>query len=160
MSDKNNNKINEKVDIDGRTRLYRETVTRIEAERKLRENRNRAMQENKFGNLYDDGSGKGAIIPPPVDINFHEAMKVVEKYKALREKKKTLMGSPKESMESAVAMRGEKYTMAEEELSPKQKEYRAFFDKALKKFGASSPAKMDDGEKKKFFNYVKTNWKG
>jgi hypothetical protein len=157
MSDKN---INEKVDIDGRTRAYRETVMRLESAKKLREQRARAMQENKFGGLYDDGSGKGAVIPAPVDINFHEAMKIVEKYKALRDKKKTLMGSPKESMESAVAMKGEKYTMAEEELSPKQKAYRVFFDKALKKFGASSPAKMDDDKKKKFFDYVKANWKG
>ena len=157
MTDKN---INEKVNIDARTRLYRETVTRLEYDRKLREQRNRAMQENKFGGIYDDGSGRGAIIPAPVDINFHEAMKIVEKYKALREKKKTLMGSPKESMDSAISMKGEKYTMAEEELSPKQKEYRSFFDKALKKFGASSPAKMDDGKKKKFFDYIKSNWKG
>lgn len=157
MSEEN---INEKVGIDGRTRAYRETVMRLEHSRKLREQRNRAMQENKFGGLYDDGSGKGAIVPAPVDINFHEAMKIVEKYKALREKKKTLMGSPKESMEAAVAMKGEKYTMSEEELSDKQKAYRAFFNKALKKFGASSPAKMDDGKKKKFFDYIKANWKG
>lgn len=51
-------------------------------------------------------------------------------------------------------------TLDEEELSKKQKEYRAFFDKALKKFGASSPAKMDDAKKKEFFSYVKANWKG
>lgn len=152
--------INEKVDIDGRTRAYRETVLRLEQSRKLREARGRAVQENRFGGIYDDGSGKGAIVPAPVDINFHEAMKIVEKYKALREKKKTLMGSPKQSMESAVAMKAGKYTMSEEELSPKQKEYRAFFNKALKKFGKDSPASMDDGEKKKFFDYVKANWKG
>ena len=48
----------------------------------------------------------------------------------------------------------------EEELSPKQKAYRAFFEKALKKFGKKSPADMDDGQKKKFFAYVKSNWKG
>ena len=78
MSEEN---INEKVGIDGRTRAYRETVVRLEHSRKLREQRNRAMQENKFGGLYDDGSGKGAIVPAPVDINFHEAMKIVEKYR-------------------------------------------------------------------------------
>jgi hypothetical protein len=120
----------------------------------------KSMKENKFNGLYDDGSGNGAYIPEPVDYTYTEAMKVVEKYKQLREKKKTLMGSPKESLESAVEMKNEKYAMAEEELSPKQKAYRAFFDKALKKFGASSPAKMDDGKKKKFFDYVKANWKG
>lgn len=157
MSEEN---LNEKVDIDGRTRVYRETVTRLDTARKLREQRLKAMKENKFSGLYDDGSGNGAFVPEPIDFTFNEAMKVVEKYKEMREKKKTLMGSPKESLESAVEMKNEKYAMAEEELSPKQKAYRAFFDKALKKFGASSPAKMDDGKKKKFFDYVKANWKG
>jgi len=45
-------------------------------------------------------------------------------------------------------------------LSPGQKKYRAFFKSALSKFGKSSPEKMNDAEKKKFFNYVKSNWKG
>lgn len=152
--------IQEKVDIDGRTRAYRETVLRLEAARKLREQRTKAMQENRFGGLYDDGSGKGAVVPAPVDFNFHEAMRVVEKYRSLREKKKTLMGAPKEDMDAAVVMKGDKFSMSETELSPKQKEFRTFFKKALTKFGKSSPAKMDDAEKKKFFNWIEKNWKG
>ena len=36
----------------------------------------------------------------------------------------------------------------EEDLSDKQKEYQAFFKKALKKFDADSPADMDDKKKK------------
>jgi len=152
--------IQEKVEIDGRTRMYRETVMRLEAARKLREQRMKAMQENRFGGLYDDGSGKGAMVPAPVDFNFHEAMRVVEKYRSLREKKKTLMGAPKEDIDAAVVMKGDKFSMSETELSPKQKEFRAFFKKALQKFGKSSPAKMDDAEKKKFFNWVEKNWKG
>ena len=51
-------------------------------------------------------------------------------------------------------------TLDEEELSSKQKEYRAFFSKALKKFDAKSPASLDDGKKKEFFSYIKKNWKG
>lgn len=250
MSDKN---INEKVDIDGRTRAYRETVMRLESARKLREQRNRAMQENKFGGLYDDGSGKGAVVPPPVDINFHEAMKTIEKYKALREKKKTLMGNWKEKakvneasvetndlldavekaykkgglrgdiagyrqlgftdrttvedilddmkgmfgndkkfaaaeikgflkpqdyakfksrmesvefaeaaepvVEAGATLIKDKFAIGEEDLSPAQKKYRAFFNKALKKFGADSPADLDDAKKKELFNYVKKNYK-
>lgn len=152
--------LNEKVDIDGRTKAYRSTVARLEQARKLREDRRKAMSENKWSGIYDDGSGKGAYIPEPVDLTFAEAMKVVEKYKALREKKKVLMGKTHESLDAAVQMNGDEYAMEEEKLSPKQKEYRAFFDKALKKFGASSPAKMDDSKKKKFFDYVKANWKG
>ena len=155
--------IHEKVEIDGRTRAYRNTVMRLEQARRLRGGKGTEMQENKFGGLYDDGSGKGAIIPAPVDYNFHEAMKIVEKYRTLREKKKTLFGAPKgkvEDLEAAVAMKGGKFSMAETEMSPKQKEYRAFFAKALKKFGHKSPADMDDGEKKKFFNWIEKNWKG
>lgn len=160
--------LNEKVDIDGRTRMYRETVARLNAARKLREQRLKSVKENKFHGLYDDGSGNGAMIPQPVDFTFDEAMKVVEKYKEMREKKKTLMGNIKkeneeesmETVEDAVKMKGDMFVMDEEELSSAQKKYRAFFQKALKKFGASSPAKMDDGEKKKFFAYVKANWKG
>jgi hypothetical protein len=155
--------IQEKVEIDGRTRAYRDTVMRLEQARKIRKGRSRAMQENRFGGLYDDGSGKGAMIPAPVDFNFHEAMKVVEKYRSLREKKKMLFGAPKGKMEdlnAAVAMKDGKFSMQETKLSPKQKEYRAFFAKALKKFGHESPADMDDGEKKKFFNWVEKNWKG
>ena len=152
--------IQEKVDVDGRTRAYRDTVLRLEAARKFREERTKAMQENRFGGLYDDGSGKGAVIPAPVDFNFHEAMRIVEKYRSLREKKRTLMGAPKEDMNTAVVMKGDKFSMSETELSPKQKEFRTFFKKALTKFGKSSPAKMDDAEKKKFFNWIEKNWKG
>jgi hypothetical protein len=36
--------------------------------------------------------------------------------------------------------------------------YKKFFNKALKKFGAKSPADMDDEKKKKFFGYIEKNW--
>ena len=39
-------------------------------------------------------------------------------------------------------------------------DYEAFFQKAMKKFGISSPAELDDDKKKKFFNYVDANYKG
>lgn len=184
----NENKIEESVQIDGRTKMYKETVTRLEQARKLREERRKSMRENKYEGLYDDGSGKGAYVPEPVTIKrgdnmetqntIANAMKMVEMYRKLREeKKKTLMGAKKESVQSepvnddkkmtrgqmmdAIGMNNAgKFEVSEEELSPKQKAYRAFFEKALKKFGKKSPADMDDGEKKKFFDYVKANWKG
>ena len=37
-------------------------------------------------------------------------------------------------------------------------EYEAFFQKAMKKFGISSPDELDDDKKKKFFNYVDKNY--
>tara|TARA_Y100000004_G_scaffold177465_1_gene219068 strand:+ start:94 stop:756 length:663 start_codon:yes stop_codon:yes gene_type:complete len=39
-------------------------------------------------------------------------------------------------------------------------DYQAFFQKAMKKFGISSPDELDDEKKKKFFNYVDANYKG
>ena len=37
--------------------------------------------------------------------------------------------------------------------------YQKFFQAALKKFGAKSPAEMDDEKKKKFFDYIDKNYK-
>lgn len=37
-------------------------------------------------------------------------------------------------------------------------DYEAFFQKAMKKFGISSPDELDDDKKKKFFNYVDKNY--
>ncbi len=49
----------------------------------------------------------------------------------------------------------------EEELSDKQKAYRKFFDKALKKFKIKSPADLKDDEaKKKFYDYIDKGWEG
>ena len=39
-------------------------------------------------------------------------------------------------------------------------EYQAFFNKAMKKFGISSPDELEGEKKDKFFNYVDANWKG
>ena len=38
--------------------------------------------------------------------------------------------------------------------------YQKFFNKALKKFGVSSPDELEGDKKKEFFNYVDKNWKG
>ena len=38
--------------------------------------------------------------------------------------------------------------------------YKAFFQKALKKWGVSSPDEIKDDDKKDFFDYVDRNWKG
>ena len=39
-----------------------------------------------------------------------------------------------------------------------KEEYQKFVQAALKKFGAKSPADMDDEKKKKFFDYIDKNW--
>ena len=48
----------------------------------------------------------------------------------------------------------------DEELSPKQKKYQAFFQKALKKFGVKSPEDLDKEKRKEFFDYIDANWEG
>lgn len=40
----------------------------------------------------------------------------------------------------------------------KKAKYRAFFDKALKKFGVESPAELKGDKKKEFFDYVDANY--
>ena len=47
-------------------------------------------------------------------------------------------------------------TQSEE--SDKQKKYKAFFDKALKKYGVKSPAELEGDKKKEFFDYVDKNY--
>ena len=37
--------------------------------------------------------------------------------------------------------------------------YKAFFQKALKKWGVSSPDELEEKDKKDFYNYVDRNWK-
>lgn len=263
--------ITERVDLDARTGPFRRTVERLSYQRGMREGK---LKGKKWEGLYNDGSGKGASVPEPIDFNkesrrfekevdgriraFKEAMKRVETYRKLRETKKKMIAGQKsmkeevigeaitkqdaqsflDDMEKAykkgglngqvitgkgdkdtflgfvdglsrymrgaapdvmrmvkkeiagmvkpadmpkiakyvketfdvaeaadmvtkagVEMIGDAYAIAEEDLSPAQKKYRAFFQKALKKFGADSPADLDTAKKKEFFNYVKTNYK-
>jgi hypothetical protein len=61
--------IQEKVEIDGRTRAYKSTVSRLEQARKSRTPLTQGSPADKYAGLYDDGSGKGASVPSPLDIN-------------------------------------------------------------------------------------------
>lgn len=155
--------ISEKVELDGRTKMVRSTVARLEQARKMRGDSKKINEApSKFNGLYNDGSGKGAIIPEPIEIKNKPAQ-VAEKVVGQRNTTAEEVEAPMTAKEmiAAVNMKSGKYQIKEEELSPKQKKYRAFFDKALKKHGASSPSDFkSDAEKKKFFDYVKSNWKG
>jgi len=48
--------------------------------------------------------------------------------------------------------------LAEVELSALQKEYQAYFAKALKAAGVSSPAELDEAGMKKFFDGITSGW--
>jgi hypothetical protein len=52
----------------------------------------------------------------------------------------------------------EEESQEEAKLSEEEK-YKLFFAKALKKFGAESPAELDKEKRKEFFNYVDKNYK-
>jgi hypothetical protein len=41
-----------------------------------------------------------------------------------------------------------------------KEEYKAFFDKKLKKFDVKSPSELSDEDKKKFFDEIDKEWKG
>lgn len=48
--------------------------------------------------------------------------------------------------------------LATEDLSPLQKEYRAFFTTLLENYGVSSPSELTDEQKVEIFNTVQNNW--
>ena len=52
----------------------------------------------------------------------------------------------------------EEEDMDEAEMSAKQAAYRKVFDAAMKKFGVKSPAELEDGKKKEFFDYIDANY--
>ena len=80
-------------------------------------------------------------------LEMHEAKKVSDmtpKEKAANDKKR------KEYNEYQKSKRNE--------ASDKQAKYKAFFDKALAKFGVKSPAELEGDKKKEFFDYVDANY--
>jgi len=143
--------ISEKVDLDGRTRLVRDTVSRLENYRKVRIERMKKMQEEqqngkkKYEGLYDDGSGKGAYVPEP-----HESGKTVHPYF-----RKSVSEGVIDEFKKMFKKENMNFVEGDKE------EYQRFFKAAMKKFGISNPGDLkNDAEKKKFFDYIKKNYKG
>lgn len=142
-----NNELVEKVELDGRTKIVRDTMARIEQYRKLRSERAKSTaenKENKFAGIYDDGSGKGAYIPQPIDPGKQHPFF-----------KKSVTEGVLDEFKSM--FRKENITFKEGDKA----EYERFFKAAMKKFGISAPSDLKtDDAKKKFFDYVKKNYKG
>ena len=181
------------VEIDGRTKGYREALARVEMYKKMREASKKDKSKTLFGAqkesveeierlaesvepVVEAGAvmvnGKFSMTEAdlsPAQKKYREFFKkTLDKFDAdspadLDDSKKKeffsfIKKNYKEEADDILPPHGK--TLDEEELSSKQKEYRAFFSKALKKFDAKSPASLDDGKKKEFFSYVKKNWKG
>ena len=143
--------IAEKVDLDGRTKLVRDTMSRLETYRKARMERVKKMQEEqqdgkkKYEGIYVDGTGKGAFVPEPYDTGkpvypfFNRSVTegIIDEFKKAFGK------------DSIVFQEGDK------------EEYQRFFKAAMKRFGISAPSDLkSDADKKKFFDYIKKNYKG
>tara|TARA_R100000541_G_scaffold8519_2_gene16099 strand:+ start:2063 stop:2590 length:528 start_codon:yes stop_codon:yes gene_type:complete len=96
----------------------------------------------------------------PADLSVDQNVKKVQaKHGAV---KKVDLGEEIDAAhDEAIAIeeaRKEDESMDEAEQSAKQKKYQAFFQKALKKFGAKSPAELEGDKKKEFFDYVDANY--
>ena len=143
--------IAEKVDLDGRTKLVRDTMSRLETYRKARMERVKKMQEEqqdgkkKYEGIYVDGTGKGAFVPEPYDTGkpvypfFNRSVTegIIDEFKKAFGK------------DSIVFQEGDR------------EEYQRFFKAAMKRFGISAPSDLkSDADKKKFFDYIKKNYKG
>lgn len=60
--------------------------------------------------------------------------------------------------EEKLKMARDKASDLEEKSLSEEEKYKEFFQKALKRFGAESPADLSKEKKKEFFDYVDKNW--
>ena len=111
---------------------------------------------------HESYSAKGYTHTKPVKEVEEPKAKGEKEFKAKHSVKKSGMNTDgsvtKES--SHEDDEEEEEDQEEQELSPKQKKYQAFFQKALKKFGVKSPTELTGDKKKEFFDYVDKNWEG
>jgi len=96
--------------------------------------------------------------------NRHKGMKSTRGHSSPEEAEKKLRTKYKYTDKMIAKLKEESVEegedQEEQELSPKQKKYQAFFQKALKKFGVDSPSELEGDKKKEFFDYVDKNWEG
>lgn len=82
--------------------------------------------------------------------NMTGAVKKIEKMK------KGLSDDPE--VKAALQLANEEVAHKMNEAEDNKAKYKAFFDKALKKFGVDSPAELKGDKKKEFFDYVDANY--
>ena len=125
--------------VDGRTKQYKETLRRIQ----LRKER---LKKEEIEEGFSSSLVKKAVkIAADMGGDMTGAVKVIEKLKK---------GLSKDSAVADALQDANEETIRE----GTKEEYQKFFKAALKKFGAKSPAEMDDEKKKKFFDYIEKNW--
>ena len=101
--------------------------------------------------LQEDWFDKVTVSRNMKELNNHSKQfsKIAQEAASLQERMQGLY-------EDMGNIMGRYYEISEE--ITEDDEYDKFFQSALKKFDASSPADMDDEKKKKFFNYVDKNY--
>lgn len=89
-----------------------------------------------------------------IDCNFHTESKKVYNFMS----KNKIFNETKIGENKMRIKMSELKSMIGEVLK-EETEYQEFFKATLEKFGASSPADLDDKKKKEFFDYIDKNWK-
>jgi hypothetical protein len=107
---------------------------------------------------HESYSAKGYTHAKPVKEVDEPKAKGEKEFKGKHAVKKSGMNTDGSVTKEAKHDDEDEEDQEEAELSPKQKKYQAFFQKALKKFGVKSPSELEGDKKKEFFDYVDKNW--
>jgi hypothetical protein len=112
------------------------------------EERSMTPMRDKFGPGPDKNLVKKAVdLALKMSGNMTGATKKIEKMQKGLSKDKEVEAALRLANEERIA-----------EADDKKAKYKAFFDKALKKFGVDSPAELKGDKKKEFFDYVDKNY--
>ena len=104
-----------------------------------------------------------ALVKKATELALKMGGNMTGAYKKIEKMKKGLSDDPE--VKAALQLANEEVSeeVVEEaikmnEAEDKKAKYKAFFDKALKKFGVDSPAELKGDKKKEFFDYVDANY--
>ena len=112
------------------------------------EERSMTPMRDKFGPGPDKNLVKKAVaLALKMSGNMTGATKKIEKMQKGLSKDKEVAAALQLANEERIA-----------EADDKKAKYKAFFDKALNKFGVKSPAELKGDKKKEFFDYVDANY--
>ena len=112
------------------------------------EERSMTPMKDKFGPGPDKNLVKKAVdLALKMSGNMTGATKKIEKMQKGLSKDKEVEAALRLANEERIA-----------EADDKKAKYKAFFDKALNKFGVKSPAELKGDKKKEFFDYVDANY--
>jgi len=123
------------------------------------------VNEGKFPKQLIKQAGGIAFDKRYYQGNMSGAIAAIEKLKKGLSSDPKVKEMLKIANESVSELDQRKYNKVQEwedaiEASGDKEAYQKFFNKAMKKFGVSSPDELEGDKKKEFFDYVDKNWKG